>query len=301
MGDGPNLLTWPTRLSGESIRVHLSIPGDPRSKARPRLSRGGHTYTPPATKAAQAVVGWTIKAAYRQLVPDGSSAFGVRVIFFCQTYERRDLDNMLKLVLDACTGIVWDDDRQVEEIITQVIRGERLEPRTDLVIYRTGELQSPHMSCEQCGRRYKTYPSWTNGPTPRRYCSRICATTAQRTGMHLPCAQCGKPIYKTGLRAKPLQREGKGYRDYCSRECRQLATTEALVCVECQQPFRRPRSLHRFGRTYCSAICQAAYCRRERTKAALGTCQDCGGSTSKKTYLRCRACQITRMIAPKEP
>ena len=38
------------------------------------------------------------------------------VRFFFKTKRRRDLDNQNKLVLDALSGIVYDDDSQVSEL-----------------------------------------------------------------------------------------------------------------------------------------------------------------------------------------
>jgi hypothetical protein len=72
------------------------------------------------------------------------------------------------------------------------------------------------------------------------------------------------------------------------------ATTLALVCISCLRDFRRPQSLVRKGsRSFCSTTCNATFYRKRRAKTAKGTCVDCGGTTTKKSYQRCRACAIT--------
>jgi Holliday junction resolvase RusA-like endonuclease len=40
----------------------------------------------------------------------------VSVTFYFATKRRRDLDNQNKLILDALTGIAWDDDSQIAEL-----------------------------------------------------------------------------------------------------------------------------------------------------------------------------------------
>ena len=40
----------------------------------------------------------------------------VSITFYFATKRRRDLDNMNKLVLDALTGIAYDDDSQIAEL-----------------------------------------------------------------------------------------------------------------------------------------------------------------------------------------
>jgi len=137
----PNILTWPKRISKARIRVHCTIDGEPISKQRPRMSRAksGRVYTPKQTRESEEWIGWQIKAAHRELLPDSDTAFGVRVLFYQSNQQRRDLDNMVKLILDACTGLVWQDDSQVWEIIGHVFRDAGV-AKTELCIYSLGAL-----------------------------------------------------------------------------------------------------------------------------------------------------------------
>jgi Holliday junction resolvase RusA-like endonuclease len=45
-----------------------------------------------------------------------------------------DIDNLAKAVLDALTGVVWSDDRQVVSLLAEKFFGE--EPRTEIRLHR---------------------------------------------------------------------------------------------------------------------------------------------------------------------
>ncbi len=260
----------------------MTIEGDPLSKQRPRfnINKNGSVYTPRHTKEAEDTIGWRIKAAYRELFLDEFNQFGVRCFFFCKGYQRRDLDNMCKLIFDACTGIVWKDDSQVIELNSIVLR-DSYKPRTELLIYSLG-IPSNFKFCKICKKPIRKYKS-----TKSVFCSVQCTMIHQKTGWNMPCANCGKDEYK------PKWKIGPGNKFYCSTTCLKEAKTDLLNCIECGVQFRRPKSLNRAGNKYCSIKCSADYWRKKRTKAAYGKCEDCGGSTSKRTYRKCFACSLT--------
>lgn len=117
--------------------LRITIPGEPVSKGRPRFSKQGHAYTPTKTKDAESRIAWAVKAANKCSV-DSESTFGVTVKFFNEKRTRRDVDNMLKLVCDALTGIVWADDAQVTEMSAGLQRGVHKDSaRTCILIYET--------------------------------------------------------------------------------------------------------------------------------------------------------------------
>lgn len=39
--------------------------------------------------------------------------------------RRRDLDNFNKIILDSCTGIIWDDDSQIVELVLRKWVGKK--------------------------------------------------------------------------------------------------------------------------------------------------------------------------------
>ena len=274
-----NILTWPRRIAKQRIVVHVILEGEPLSKQRPRFSttKNGRVYTPRQTKDCEEWIGWQIKAAYRQLVCDDTHSFGVRVVYHQSSYQRRDIDNMTKLLFDACTGLVWKDDSQVDELIAHVFRGVD-KPKTELCIYDLGITSRPATKCLLCGKAFRSYPSWKY----KLYCSRKCQILATRTGEVVKCAHCGKDMYRTACQRRRVE--------FCSQECKSLHTTVEVACAYCGKTFRKPQSTLRGGRTYCSLECKASYWREHRAKAARGVCEKCGGPTSKKKYRLCMAC-----------
>lgn len=281
-----NILTWPHRMSQGRIRVHATVLGDPISKQRPRFVKyaSGKVYTPKHTKEAEQNIAWTIKSSHRQIVEDGDSMFGVRIIFHCKNHQRRDIDNMCKLVFDACNGFVWKDDVQVGELHSQVFRDCSGEPRTEILIYLIGVNARPERICAVCRKMYQTYPSWSK----RKYCSRACASVALRSGTNVDCSNCGKRVYL------PMFKVKRSKRYYCSRECFSLGNSVEKTCAECGTLFRRPISTMKGSgkRSYCSEKCMQDFYRKSRAKNAYGVCPKCGGPMSKKNYKQCRSCAV---------
>lgn len=112
----------------------MTVPGQPVSKGRPQFTRKGFPYTPPKTKEAEERVGWLIREAQRRRPVwgvDGTHEYRLDALFALKGNPTNDLDNLLKLVLDACNGVVWADDRQVVEVRARMLRGSS-SPRTEL-------------------------------------------------------------------------------------------------------------------------------------------------------------------------
>lgn len=112
--------------------VTVSVPGTPVAWARP-LRPNGVAVTPPKMKAAKEALRWAFKEkcseplegplillvafafeppkrwrkTERQAVKDGARP---------GHYIKPDLDNLLKLCLDAGNGILWNDDAQVVSV-----------------------------------------------------------------------------------------------------------------------------------------------------------------------------------------
>lgn len=119
------------RLVGTTV-CEAVFPGEPVAKQRPRTGKGG-TYTPKKTRDAEEAIRWQLRE--RRVQPDADYLLGVHVRFYSGDGRRRDLDNLLKLLLDACNEFVWADDFQVTEIHAAVIRRAD-NPRTELVVVR---------------------------------------------------------------------------------------------------------------------------------------------------------------------
>lgn len=97
------------------------IPVAPTAKGRPRVMRKG-TYTPDKTVDAEERIKWHL----RQLgaIPSGK-ALSVKLWFQVKPpvkikhkypVTRPDLDQYVKLVLDAGNGLLWEDDSQIVKL-----------------------------------------------------------------------------------------------------------------------------------------------------------------------------------------
>lgn len=112
--------------------IQFTIPGAPVGKGRPRMTRSGHAYTPAQTRNREAYVKLLATEAMAGAPPlDGPVSVAVEIrcaVPASWPKGRRaealvgrirpgkpDLDNVLKLVLDAMNGVVVLDDKQVAE------------------------------------------------------------------------------------------------------------------------------------------------------------------------------------------
>jgi len=110
----------------------LTIAGPPTGKGRPRHGQG-RTWTPQATVLAESEIRHAWENAGQLRLPDGPIAVRVELVVARPAGHRRrdgtlsaeglrrpepdnrkpDVDNALKLVLDALNGRAWRDDVQV--------------------------------------------------------------------------------------------------------------------------------------------------------------------------------------------
>jgi hypothetical protein len=276
--DGSLCYSLQREMTDVAVVARFTIEGEPASKARARWSpKTKRHYTPEGTRTAEECVGWAFKKAAPGHLPTSDECYGVYAGFFCGTGQRRDVDNMLKLVLDGLNKIAWDDDSQVTEISGKLLRHQS-GPRVEVVVYRTMRQLRPTRSCEHCGNPFAAYPSQQQGKRVRRFCGRDCGNAWRRAKNRKECQHCGKEFQSA--------REAM----YCSKTCAYAAKNRELTCVHCGNNFTRARSLAANAVHTCSPECRAAYWRAHRTNAAKGVCGDCGGPTSKKTYRRCQAC-----------
>lgn len=101
----------PAGVPAPTTTLQFFVPGDPRSKARPRVTRRG-AFTPKTTREAEARVAVEFWKAFPQHIPwDG--AVSLHVEFFMGTRRRVDTENLFKLVADALNGVAYVDDSQI--------------------------------------------------------------------------------------------------------------------------------------------------------------------------------------------
>jgi Holliday junction resolvase RusA-like endonuclease len=115
----------------------FTAPGNPQPKERPRtFLRGGRavTITPERTREAERHVR---ECAMSAALLEGHVSFtgpvAVSCIFFRGDERRCDIDNLVKVVLDAINGLAYVDDSQIRMIAaTKLV--DKAKPRTFVAV-----------------------------------------------------------------------------------------------------------------------------------------------------------------------
>lgn len=112
-------------------RMYMILPIKPVAKARPRLGRNGHAFTPKKTKDFEEEVARLYRGAGGRM-HDG--ALSVQVLFIYATPLKRklgtdkttrpDIDNLLKGLFDGLTGVAMQDDAQIVCVKARKLWGE---------------------------------------------------------------------------------------------------------------------------------------------------------------------------------
>ena len=99
----------------------FTVPGRPRGKERPRMGRNGRFYTPKTTKEYEGSVAWYARMAYK----DEPIKQPVRLdLTIRSSKSKADISNILKSIEDGMNGIIYIDDKQIEEIHILRIKGD---------------------------------------------------------------------------------------------------------------------------------------------------------------------------------
>ena len=98
--------------------VEIRVAGPPVPKGRPRFTQG-RVYTPKRTLDYETQIGW---AWLETGAPRFEGPVSVEIIVREGKRHPADLDNYIKIVLDALNGLAWADDRQVERIDANITR-----------------------------------------------------------------------------------------------------------------------------------------------------------------------------------
>lgn len=119
--------------------IAFTVPGPPVAWHRPEPSfRKGERRKHPADVEYQSRVGWlATKARNPQPVDNLGEWALVRAEFYVADRRRRDLDNMVKNLLDGLSKVVFRDDSQVVEFGRVFKRYDKANPRTVVVLERT--------------------------------------------------------------------------------------------------------------------------------------------------------------------
>lgn len=248
-------------VPAESVVVRITHDGEPVSKHRVRFnSRTKKTYTPNKTKAHERVLADLAAMQLSGAAPASDWEFGIRAVFYTGTHQRKDVDNMLKAVLDAMNGLAFLDDTLVRELMGWKVL-DTLRPRTEFVVYRIRPHDSASGVCVVCRKPFRSYLSWRG----RRHCSRKCADLGRTTSAKVNCAHCGKELVREASVVKANVRGDF----YCGAGCRGKHNRRITTCATCGEEINRPNSWSKPGQTlfYCSLECRPVPMRDMTTEA----------------------------------
>lgn len=118
--------------------IAFTVPGTPVGKGRPKFARRGNfvtAYTPEKTASYENLVKMAAHTAMNgrkqaavalrctigvEVIPPASWSQKKRMAAICgdlRPTTKPDLDNVAKAILDAMNGIVFEDDKQVVELV----------------------------------------------------------------------------------------------------------------------------------------------------------------------------------------
>lgn len=81
-------------------------------------------------KAIKTAIAWEIRSQWR--IAPNTGAVALNVLFYFKD-NRNDIDNALKALLDCMTGLVYEDDSQIEELhVFKMI--DKKNPRTEIQV-----------------------------------------------------------------------------------------------------------------------------------------------------------------------
>lgn len=127
--------------------VSFDVWGKVMGKGRPRFTRGGHVYTPKATRDYE----MAIREAYENATGRPPEPFSGPISVCIMTYRqlpkstpksvlsepdthKPDIDNVAKIVLDALNGVAWEDDAQVVSLTVSKLKRTRSTERLSVSI-----------------------------------------------------------------------------------------------------------------------------------------------------------------------
>lgn len=138
------------------MKITLTVPGEPKGKARPRFdSRTRHTYTPADTAAYEKLISDLYRLQYKTMAfPEGALDLRIRAFFSVpksdslktahkkltnaiRPTKKPDMDNIMKIVADALNGVAFRDDSQIVDCMVRKFYSDK--PRVEITVQNLEE------------------------------------------------------------------------------------------------------------------------------------------------------------------
>lgn len=131
--------------------LSFEIGGDPVPKARPRMTKTGHVYTPAKSRAWEIAVRVIAVEQLATIITEPcTGALRIDLCFYLRrgkTVKREhpsvkpDLDNLAKSVLDALNGVLYVDDAQIVELfVRKRYQTRTMDPGVFVFVHSRGEV-----------------------------------------------------------------------------------------------------------------------------------------------------------------
>ena len=123
--------------------ISFVVPGEPKAKAGPRVTRSGIAYTPKDTINYENLVRLSFQTAYPYHTPVQGKVKAEIIAYFSipkssskrkrasmvlgeiSPMKKPDLDNIAKIILDSLNQIAFKDDSQVTSLRVEKVYSER--------------------------------------------------------------------------------------------------------------------------------------------------------------------------------
>lgn len=114
--------------------IEFTVPGKPVPKGRPRVMRGGWTFTPKKTIQYENLVKM-IALARRQTLKLSILEGSFRLLIVAYgAHPLSDWDNIGKAISDALNGVLWKDDRYVIDARVMKLPCAKGQERTEVKV-----------------------------------------------------------------------------------------------------------------------------------------------------------------------
>lgn len=117
--------------------MNITLTGEPKSTNhcwKHSCNRGYlHSYMTPQGKDIKESYQWQAKTQWKEKPTKEPIQVLIRLYF--GTKRKQDIDNFNKILLDSLSGIVWEDDSQIEEMVVAKFYDKKA-PRIEVEVNR---------------------------------------------------------------------------------------------------------------------------------------------------------------------